>query len=236
MVGKLGDFQIIVNSPVASVPRCTGSNAKTLGLKHLQFPDMGASGGPPDGVGIVHGTDEPTSYIDSSWLRIQKVNNKRGQLPILYSNKLCVISWHQEEVFSLLKYMWTKYDVGTGIANNNKITRSLFFRKNNWEALSMFRSRDSGLCHHVALTVQSSFWRNILASIFTNQSTHRSGNQKSYHTNNLFKSLRFSGWPSVQWIVLWALVLIVYVAGGQSAILRENVPFVKWRWCGKTYL
>jgi len=63
MVDKVGDSQIIVNSPIASVPRCTGSNAKTLGLKHLQFPDMGASGGPPDGARVVHGTDEPTATM-----------------------------------------------------------------------------------------------------------------------------------------------------------------------------
>ena len=52
MVGKVRDSQIIVNLPVTSVPRCIGSNAKTL--KHLQFPDMGASGGPPDGARVVH--------------------------------------------------------------------------------------------------------------------------------------------------------------------------------------
>jgi len=78
----------------------------------------------------------------------------------------------------------------------------------------MFRSRDSGFCHRVALTVQSNFWRNILAFVFTNQSIRRSGNPKSYHTNNLFKSLRFSGWRSVQIIVLWALDLVQYVAEG----------------------
>jgi hypothetical protein len=36
-----------------------GSNAKTHGLQYLQFPDMGAIGGPPEGVSVVHyGTDE----------------------------------------------------------------------------------------------------------------------------------------------------------------------------------
>ena len=41
-----------------NVPRCFGSNAKTLGLKHVHSPDMGASGGPPDGTCVVlHGTD-----------------------------------------------------------------------------------------------------------------------------------------------------------------------------------
>jgi len=37
-----------------NVPTCIGSNLKTLGLKHLQFPDMELRGGPPDGVRIFH--------------------------------------------------------------------------------------------------------------------------------------------------------------------------------------
>ena len=48
-----------LSHPVTSVRKCTSGNAKTLGLKHLQFPDMGASGGPPDGTRVVrHCTDE----------------------------------------------------------------------------------------------------------------------------------------------------------------------------------
>jgi hypothetical protein len=48
-----------VNLHVTSVPGCIGSNAKTLGLHHLQFLDMGASGGPPYGTPMVHhGADE----------------------------------------------------------------------------------------------------------------------------------------------------------------------------------
>jgi hypothetical protein len=44
---------------MTSVPRCIGSNANTLRLKHLQFPGMGAGSGPPDGAHIVHHrTDE----------------------------------------------------------------------------------------------------------------------------------------------------------------------------------
>jgi len=43
-----------MNLLVTNVPRCTGSNLETLGLKHLQFPDMGVSGGPPDGSCIFH--------------------------------------------------------------------------------------------------------------------------------------------------------------------------------------
>jgi len=59
MVGEVGDSQIIVNLPVTNVPGCIGSNAKTLGLQHPHFRDVGASGGPPDGTRIVHhGTDE----------------------------------------------------------------------------------------------------------------------------------------------------------------------------------
>jgi len=53
VVGKWNS-QILVNVPVTSVPRDNGSNTKTLGLKHLQFPDMGASGGRPDGARVVH--------------------------------------------------------------------------------------------------------------------------------------------------------------------------------------
>ena len=59
MVREIGDSQVIVNLPVTNVPGCIGSNAKTLGLQYLQFPDMGASGGPPNGARIVHHrTDE----------------------------------------------------------------------------------------------------------------------------------------------------------------------------------
>jgi len=49
VVGKERNSQILVNLRVTSVPSFTGSNAKTLGLNHLQFPDMGESDGPPDG-------------------------------------------------------------------------------------------------------------------------------------------------------------------------------------------
>ena len=58
-VEKIWDSQIIVNLPVTNVQGCVGSNAKTLGLQDLQFLDMGAGGGPPNGTRIVHhGTDE----------------------------------------------------------------------------------------------------------------------------------------------------------------------------------
>ena len=59
MVREIGDSQVIVNLPVTNVPGCIGSNAKTLALQYLQFPDMGASGGPPNEARIVHhSTDE----------------------------------------------------------------------------------------------------------------------------------------------------------------------------------
>jgi hypothetical protein len=59
VVGEQWNSQILVNLPVTSVPSCTGSNAKTLGLKHLHLPDMAAGGGPPDGARVGHHwTDE----------------------------------------------------------------------------------------------------------------------------------------------------------------------------------
>ena len=54
MVAKEWKSQILVNYPVLTVPRCIVSNAKTLGLKHLQFPGLGASGEPPDGARVIH--------------------------------------------------------------------------------------------------------------------------------------------------------------------------------------
>jgi len=53
-VSKEWNSQILKNLPVTSVPRCVGSNANTLRLKHLQFPGMGASSGPADGARVVH--------------------------------------------------------------------------------------------------------------------------------------------------------------------------------------
>jgi len=59
MVGEVGYSEIVVNLPVTNAPGCLGSNAKTLGLQHLHFLDMGASSRPTDGAHIVHhGTDE----------------------------------------------------------------------------------------------------------------------------------------------------------------------------------
>jgi len=54
VISKEWNSQILVNLPVTSVPRYIGSNAKALVLKNMQFPDMGASGRPPDGARIVH--------------------------------------------------------------------------------------------------------------------------------------------------------------------------------------
>ena len=43
-----------MNLLVTIVPRYTVSNAKTLGLKHLQFLDMGASSRNPDEARVVY--------------------------------------------------------------------------------------------------------------------------------------------------------------------------------------
>jgi len=48
VVGKQRESLTIVNLPVTNVPRSIGSNTKTLGWKHLQFPNLGSNGGPPD--------------------------------------------------------------------------------------------------------------------------------------------------------------------------------------------
>jgi hypothetical protein len=59
VVGEEGNNQILLNLSVNNVARCIGSNAKTLGLRDMQFPNMGASSGPPDGARVVHHeTDE----------------------------------------------------------------------------------------------------------------------------------------------------------------------------------
>ena len=50
---KKGIPKIIMNLLVTNVSRCTGSNAKTLGLKYMQFPDLGVSSEPPDGARVV---------------------------------------------------------------------------------------------------------------------------------------------------------------------------------------
>jgi hypothetical protein len=48
-----------VNLSVTIVPVCTGSNAKTFGLQHVQFLGMGESGGLSNRTCIVRpGTDE----------------------------------------------------------------------------------------------------------------------------------------------------------------------------------
>jgi len=41
-----------VNLPVTKVPRGTRNKAKTLGLQHLQPPDVCAGSGPPGGGGV----------------------------------------------------------------------------------------------------------------------------------------------------------------------------------------
>ena len=54
MVGKGRNSQILMNFLVTYVPSYIDSNAKTLGLKHLQFPDMAVSSRPPNRAPVVH--------------------------------------------------------------------------------------------------------------------------------------------------------------------------------------
>ena len=54
MVGEIRNSQILVNLPATHVRRCTSSNAKTLGLKHLKLSDVASRSGPPDGARIIH--------------------------------------------------------------------------------------------------------------------------------------------------------------------------------------
>ena len=59
MVGKEWNSKILVNLPATHVPLRTGINAKTLGLKNMQFHDMGESYEPPYVAPVVHHrTDE----------------------------------------------------------------------------------------------------------------------------------------------------------------------------------
>jgi hypothetical protein len=51
---KERNSQILVNLRVTDVPRCTSSNAKTLGLNNLQLAQVAAGSGPPNGARIVH--------------------------------------------------------------------------------------------------------------------------------------------------------------------------------------
>jgi hypothetical protein len=51
---KEGHPKVLVNLPATDVPRCTSSNAKTLGLESLQLLNGAASCAPPDGTRIVH--------------------------------------------------------------------------------------------------------------------------------------------------------------------------------------
>jgi hypothetical protein len=66
VISEEWNSQILMNLPVTSVPMCIGNNAKAPVLKHMQFPDTGASGRPPGGAHIVHHwTDELLIQQDS---------------------------------------------------------------------------------------------------------------------------------------------------------------------------
>ena len=102
MVGEVGESQIVVNIPVTSVPGWVGSNAKTFGLQHLQFLDMGTSGGPSNGTRIVHhGTDElliqqntipdgKTASIQEGAQRCQPLRHSLSHLIDIYRSGLLV--------------------------------------------------------------------------------------------------------------------------------------------------
>jgi len=54
VVVGVGELQILMNVLVDDVPRWVSSDVKTLGLHHLQFPDMDAGGRPLQMAYIVH--------------------------------------------------------------------------------------------------------------------------------------------------------------------------------------
>jgi hypothetical protein len=65
VVGEKRNSQILVNLPVTDVLRYTSSNAKTLGVKYLQLPNVASCSEPPDGARIVHhGTVEQNTVPD----------------------------------------------------------------------------------------------------------------------------------------------------------------------------
>ena len=73
MVGKERDSLNLANSPVTNVPQCTGSNAKTLGMKQLHFLDMSADGGPADG-----GSDFERSHVSQPLICTAKYRSCSG--------------------------------------------------------------------------------------------------------------------------------------------------------------
>jgi hypothetical protein len=70
------DSRILGKLTVGNVPRCSHNNAKTLGFKHLQFPDMGASGGPTDRARVVH------YWTDELLIRHDPVSDGETILPV----------------------------------------------------------------------------------------------------------------------------------------------------------
>jgi hypothetical protein len=59
MLIKESNSQILVNLLLTNVPRWNGCNAKTLALKHLQFPDKEVSGRPArEACVVLHRMDE----------------------------------------------------------------------------------------------------------------------------------------------------------------------------------
>jgi hypothetical protein len=54
VVGEEWNPKILLNLPVTKVPRSVSRNAKTLGLYHLQLPDVAAGNRPPDWTRVIH--------------------------------------------------------------------------------------------------------------------------------------------------------------------------------------
>jgi hypothetical protein len=69
-------FQILVNLPVTDVPRCTSSNAKTLGLENLPLLNVAASGIPPDAARIVH------HWVDELFIQLNSASDGEATSPV----------------------------------------------------------------------------------------------------------------------------------------------------------
>jgi hypothetical protein len=53
-VGEELNSQILVNLPLTNVSRCVSRNAKTIGLQHLQLPDVAAGSGSLDRICVIN--------------------------------------------------------------------------------------------------------------------------------------------------------------------------------------
>ena len=95
MVSEKRNSQILVNLPVTDVPRGTSSNAKPLGLKHLQLPNVASCSEPPDGARIVHhGTIElPVQQDTVFYGKAAPSVQERIQQPQPLGGYFCFLTW-----------------------------------------------------------------------------------------------------------------------------------------------